>query len=276
MSLLLVPAAQALTHVKYVSNNLGLKEDYYLEIIETAMQRTQADFGEYKIDFSQRAMSAERKQDLLIAGDIVNIDRLNGVTTQGYREALLQIKHPLLRGFMGYRIPLIRRDSQSQFNQVNSLADLRKFPMGFGKGWEGYIYKAAGFNLIEPINFDLLLKMLAGHRFDFIPLSAVEIEETYALDNQPLTPIGPEATLLLHSEMPQYFYVSPNALELATRLDMGLQIMEADGSMNRIFDKYFAERLKNLHLSQRKVIEIPNPQIPGISRPANPADYQPY
>ena len=39
--------------------------------------------------------------------------------------------------------------------------------------------------------------------------------------------------------------------------------MEADGTMTKIFDKYFSARLKKLHLSGRTVIEIPNPEDDG-------------
>lgn len=256
--------AGATVVAKYVGNNLGLDETYYLELIECALRVTEPRYGAYKVEYSQAALSSERKRELLIAGERLNVDRLVGFhTPTGPRSALLFVNVPLLRNFMSYRIPLIRSESQARFDQVKNLDDLRKIPMGLGKGWEGYIYQRNGFNLSEPINFESLLKMLAGGRYDFVPLSAIEIENEYRLNQQVINQLAPEKHLLIYSPLPNYFYVSPQAPELAMRLRIGLKQMQNEGSMDRIFEKHFGERLRKLHLSQRQLIEIPNPQDDG-------------
>lgn len=63
--------------------------------------------------------------------------------------------------------------------------------------------------------------------------------------------------------LPIYFYVSPTLPELAERLQLGLKEMQNNGSMKNIFDKYFAVRMKKLHLSQRTIIELKNPENDG-------------
>ncbi len=257
-------AAEPVLMVKYIGNNSGVKEDYYLELIDAALKTTEPKFGAYKVNFVREQLTSQRKHELLVSGERLNIDRLVGFhNNAGPRSVLLQIKMPLLRGFMGYRIPLIRRDSQAAFDRVNTLDDLRKIPLGLGKGWEGYIYQKNGFNLTEPINFETLLKMLAGGRYDFVPLSAIEIEDYYQIDNQTLDSLVPENHILIHTALPNYFYVSPNAPELATRLNAGFKQLQKNGGMNKIFDKYFLARLQKLNLPNRKIIEIPNPEDDG-------------
>lgn len=256
--------AQAADVVKYIANNTGVSEEYYLEVIDTALKLTEPKYGAYKIEVTYEQLSSERKHELLVSGERLNVDRIVGFhQTRGPRGALLHINVPLLRGFMGYRIPLIRRESQSRFDQVKNLDDLRKIPLGFGKGWEGYIYRQNGFNLTEPLTFELLLKMLAGGRYDFIPLSAIEIEDKYEIDHQSFDKLIPEQHLLIYTQMPNYFYVSPQVPALAERLNVGLKAMQADGRLNKIFEKYFSARLKRLHLKDRRVIEISNPQDDG-------------
>jgi hypothetical protein len=260
--------AQSVLTVKYIGNNSGVKEDYYLELIDAALKITEPHFGPYKIDFVQEQLTSQRKHELLVTGERLNIDRLVGFhNNAGPRSVLLQVKMPLLRGFMGYRVPLIRRDKQTVFDHVNTLDDLKKIPLGLGKGWEGYIYQKNGFNLTEPINFETLLKMLAGGRFDFVPLSAIEIEDNYQIDTQTLDILVPENHILIHTALPNYFYVSPNAPELASRLNIGLKELQKNGQMNKIFDKYFLLRLKKLNLGKRKIIEIPNPEDDGSLGP---------
>lgn len=254
--------------VRYIGSSSGVKEDYYLEIIDAALKATSPQFGAYKIEFVRESITSQRKHELLVAGERLNIDRLVGFhNNAGPRSVLLQVKMPLLRGFMGYRIPLIRRDKQTVFDQVNTLADLKNIPLGLGKGWEGYIYQKNGFNLTEPINFETLLKMLAGGRYDFVPLSAIEIEDRYLIDNQMLDNLVPENHILIHTALPNYFYVSPNTPELAQRLNVGFKILQKNGELDKIFDKYFLERLKKLDLANRKIIEIPNPEDDGSLGP---------
>lgn len=262
-------AAPVLT-VKYIGSNSGVKEDYYLELIDAALKTTEPQFGAYKIDFSREQISSQRKHELLVAGERLNIDRLVGFhNNAGPRSVLIHIKTPLLRGFMGYRIPLIKRDKQATFDKVNSFEDLKKIPLGLGKGWEGYIYQKNGFNLTEPVNFETLLKMLAGGRYDFVPLSAIEIEDHYQVDDQTLDNLVPENHLLIHTALPNYFYVSPNAPELADRLQVGFKELQKNGEMDKIFNKYFLTRLKNLNLANRKIIEIPNPEDDGSLGPVD-------
>jgi len=262
--------ARPVLMVKYIGNNSGVKEDYYLELIDAALKTTEPQFGPYKIEFLREQLTSQRKHELLVAGERLNIDRLVGFhNNTGPRSVLLQVKVPLLRGFMGYRIPLIRRDRQAVFDQVNTLDDLKKIPLGLGKGWEGYIYQKNGFNLTEPINFETLLKMLAGGRYDFVPLSSIEVEDHYQVDNQTLDSLVPENHILIHTALPNYFYVSPTAPELAARLNAGFKALQKNGQMDRVFDKYFLIRLKKLNLANRKIIEIPNPEDDGSLGPAD-------
>ena len=263
--------------VKYVANNSGITEDYYLEVIETALKITEPDYGDYRIDMSYEQISSERKHELLVAGERLNVDRIVGFhQATGPRSVLIQINIPLLRGFMGYRIPLIRRESQARFDKVHTLEDLKKIPLGLGKGWEGYIYKQSGFNLTEPLTFDTLLKMLAGGRYDFVPLSAIEIHDEYKIDNQLANTLVPEKGLLIHMQLPNYFYVSPQAPVLAERLAIGLKTIQSDGRLNKIFEKHFSEQLKRLHLKDRRVIEVPNFQDDGSLRSLNDSDIKKY
>jgi hypothetical protein len=251
--------------VRYLGNNTtSVSESYYLSVIERALTLTEVAYGPYRVDFVQEELTSERKHELLIVGKRVNIDRLIGFPThKGLRRGLLQIKVPLLMGFMGYRIPLIRREHQYLFEEVNNIADLRHIPMGLGKGWEGNVYKANNFSITEPTTMTSLLKMLTGKRYFYVPLGAVEIEDRYEIDGRLVPELVPEKTLLIHMQLPMYFYVSPREPVLARRLEEGMQLMQLDGSLLDIFKVHFGARLARLGLSGRKLIEVPNPDDDG-------------
>jgi hypothetical protein len=250
--------------VKYVGNNSSIREDYYLALIETALRLTESDYGSYRVVYSQEPLAAERKHELLVTGEKLNIDRLVGFpVNDGPRRGLLRVDVPILKGFMGYRILLIRSENQTRFSSINTLVDLRYLSMGFGKGWEGHVYKYNGFSVVETLNLSIMLKMLAGKRFAFIPLSAIEIEDKYDIDGVPVDYLVPEKSLLVYMPLPVYFYVSPTEPVLAERLTKGLRQLTASGELEQIFIAHFGERLKRLKLAQRTIIELKNPDDDG-------------
>jgi len=251
--------------VKYLGNNTAsISEDYYLTIIDAALKATESAYGPYQLVFTQEQLSSERKHDLLVVGEKVNVDRLVGFPNQkGPREGLIRIGLPVLNGFMGYRILLIRAEDQASFSSIKTLEELSKLPMGFGKGWEGHVYKHNGFSVAEPLNMTLLLKMLAGKRYFFVPLSVIEIDDHYQIDGKPVDNLVPEQTLLIYMPLPVYFYVSPEHPVLADRLTLGLKYIKENGELDKIFKAHFGERLKRLHLSGRTLIELSNPDDDG-------------
>ena len=251
--------------VKYLGNHASLvSEDYYLALLNAALQITEPTHGSYQMVFSQEPLSSERKHELLVAGEKINVDRLVGFSNQkGAREGLIRVSVPLLNGFMGYRILLIRKEDQSRFNSISTLQELAKLPMGFGKGWEGHVYKHNGFTVAEPLTMESLLKMLAGKRYFFVPLSVIEIDDHYEIEGTHVENLVPEQHLLLYMPMPVFFYVSPQSPELAERLTLGLEQLNANGKIKEIFKQHFGARLKRLGLAERTLIELSNPDDDG-------------
>jgi hypothetical protein len=251
--------------VRYLGNNTAsVSESYYLSIIDRALKVTEGDYGPYEVVFTQEEVTAERKHELLVVGNKVNIDRLVGFpSSRGARKGLIRIEAPLLNGFMGFRVPLIRSENQEFFKHITQLDELRGVPLGLGKGWEGNVYRANGFLLSEPINMTMLLKMLAGQRYVYVPLSAIEIEDNYEIDGRYVPELVPDTSMLIYMPLPVYFYVSPKEKKLAERLNKGLKQMMADGSHDEIFNMHFGARLKRLHLADRHLIKIPNPEDDG-------------
>jgi len=251
--------------VKYLGNNVDLvSEDYYLALITAALKATESSHGAYQLVFTQEPLSSERKHELLVTGEKMNVDRLVGFPTQkGAREGLIRVAVPVLNGFMGYRILLIRKEDQTRFRSIKTLAELTQLPMGFGKGWEGHVYKHNGFSVAEPLTMTSLLKMLAGKRYFFVPLSVIEIDDHYEIEGARVENLVPEQTLLIYMPLPVYFYVSPEYPALAERLTVGLGYLKKSGQMGDLFKAHFGARLQRLHLSERTLIELSNPDDDG-------------
>lgn len=230
-------------------------------MLDAALAVTQKELGDYRIDFTEEAISSHRKRDLTAAGDRINVDRFivdNSTFKSGDHTLLIKVNYPLLQGYLGYRVPLIRKGTQHQFDGVKNLADLRAIKMGLGRGWEGWLYTQNGFSVIEPLGMTSLLKMLAAGRFDFVPLGAIEIQDEYRISDTEKLNLVAEKNLLIHYDFSPYFFVSGKQPLLAQRLEKGLKIIERDGTAKAIFSIHFKDRLKKLNFAKRTVIEIKN------------------
>lgn len=246
--------------VKYIGNNHHVNEQYYLALIAAALDITKSSHGPYHIQYSEQALTSERKHELLVAGESLNIDRLVGFPiVRGPRAKLLRVDAPILQGAMGYRVLLIHKEKQALFDSIFSLEQLSALPMGFGRGWESHVYTHNQFHVTESLNMTSLLKMLAGQRYAFVPLGIIEIEDSYQLEGKQANNLVIENNLLLYMPLPVYFYVSPNAPKLAERLQMGLHALNKSGVMDKLFREHFGSRLARLNLSKRRLIELENP-----------------
>lgn len=239
-------------------------------MISRAMEVTAHEYGTYKVDYARQNISFERKQELMSAGEFANVERVSGDANQKVASyGLTRVDFPLMRGVMGFRILLIRAEDQARFDKVKQFDQLTKFTMGFGKGWEGSIYKFNGLHVTETVTFSVLLNMLAGHRYDFVPLGMCEIEDTYRVGEKTIRDLVPEKNLLLAYYAPTYFYVSPKDKDLAARLKKGLDILEKNGEADKIFDEFFAARLKALNVKNRLVFQLNSPDFSEGQQPVD-------
>ncbi|MFD2448671.1 hypothetical protein ACFSQE_09730 [Vogesella fluminis] len=69
---------------------------------------------------------------------------------------------------------------------------------------------------------------------------------------------------MLHYPAAEYFFVTPRKPYLAEHIWQGLLRAQADGSFNRLFHAHFDPLLRRARLSQRRVIELPNPMLDAV------------
>ena len=173
------------------------------------------------------------------------------------------IKVELRKNMLGYRVALIRREDQEKFNHVRTAADLRAFAVGQGAGWnDNTVYQSSGIPLVTG-QYGQLFQMLAAKRFDLLPRSVIEISPELLVARQISPDLVVEKNLLIYYPMPYYFFVNKRDTALKTRLETGLNMMQKDGSLEAIFNKYHAAEIEKLDLKHRRLIRLSNPTLPG-------------
>lgn len=230
------------------------------EILRTALEKTVAEFG----PFTLRA-SKQHTNGLRYLNNLANDTELNVVwssTTEEKERNYLPIRIPLRKGILGYRVMLVHKDKQALLKNVRTLADLKKFTLGQGVGWDDIkLYEANGINVIEA-KYSNLFRMLNYQRFDLLPRGINEVFTEFEKESAQNPDIVIDDNILIHYPWPYYFFVSKNNQSLHKRLELGLNKMIKDGSFDAIFWKYNGKAIEAINFKSRHIIEIQNYLLP--------------
>jgi len=231
---------------------------YFVEVLELALAKSDHHYELQKISLPFMNESRSRTN---IATDIYDVHWLNAQT---FLDSNLQaIRIPLCKGLTGWRILFIRPENQSEFSSVKNLEDLKHYTAGHGNDWpEVALYESEKLPQRLSSSWKGLFYMLKLNRIDYVSRSALEI---YDEENAfPELNLKVESQLVLHYPAAYYFYVKKTNQTLAADIKTGLERAIADGSFEKIFNRYFGEKIKRLDLAHRRIIQISTPKSAAL------------
>ncbi|MDE1713754.1 transporter substrate-binding domain-containing protein (plasmid) [Chromobacterium amazonense] len=230
------------------------------ELLQTALQQTEDQYGPFRLEPSKWVMEEDRAQTELRRGDV---DVIWTSTSEQRERDFLPVRIDLRKGLLGYRIALIDGRRQSAFDAIQAAADLKHWRIGQGKDWRDVeVYRAAGIPLVFG-RYQSLFGMLMLGRFDLYPRSVLEVFDEYRRYFRQYPHLAVEQRLVFYYPWPYYFFCNRANPKLAQRLKLGLARMWANGSFDEIFWKYHGEVLRQAALRDRRLISLPNPLLPS-------------
>ncbi|MGC0117906.1 hypothetical protein [Pseudoalteromonas piscicida] len=180
------------------------------------------------------------------------------VTNSQREKAASAIRIPLVKGILGYRVPLVHKHNQALLSGVRYIGDLRRVTFGLRRDWPDHqIFERNGLSVTsfsqEDSGYDMLLKK----RFDVLPSDLVSIEA--ALSD---TDLVADQHVVFYYPSAVYFFVSHDNPLLHSQIEKGLKSALQDGRFEALFLKHFSARLEKLDLKNKTVIELDNPNLP--------------
>jgi len=241
---------------------LDVRYMYHWEILRTALDKTTDKWGPYRMVPSE--FMTERRQAFELKNATGKLTVMYLSTTPEFERTLVPVRIPVDKNLGGYCLLLIRKDEKARFANIQSLDDLKKFRYGFGLGWiDVDILRASGFNVVTGSSYDGLFEMLVHKRFDIFLRAATEVLDEYDQRKERLPELCIEDHIIFYYPLPMYFWFPKTAegRRLAARAEEGMRMMIADGTYDRIFDKYQRSKIERLRLKDRKIFSIPNPNV---------------
>lgn len=238
---------------------------YFVEMLDLALRKTREEYGDYRIEPATIPISQERAFDLVKRGRYLDV--VWGMTSIRREQQVRPVRIPLLKGLLGHRVLLVRRDNLPGIQRISAPAELARLTGIQGSGWpDTAILKANDMNIVTSTDYDGMFEMVTSGRVDYFPRSVAEVWPEITRFRDDALVISPSPLIVYKG--PIYFFVNPDNAQLAERLALGLQRAIDDGS----FDKQFRSRdeirqaIAFLEDAPRTLIRLNNPNLP----PATP------
>ena len=239
------------------------RHTYYWQLLDAVLASNRERYGDYVLSPFATAMTFQRATaEVEAGGQRVNI--VSRATSLDFERRMLPIRIPLDKGLLGARLFLIMPETQERLDRVRTLDDLRQFTIGQSTAWtDTRVLTSAGFKLVLADGYTPLFGMLAARRFDLFARGAIEIQSEWLINRNEFPGLSIDRRLLLYYPMPRYFFV-PRTREgerMAQRIEDGLQRLRRSGEFERRYQAWKKYVLKDLDLSDRVVLRLPNPEL---------------
>ena len=204
--------------------------------------------------------SQKRAINLLQSG---GIDVIALGTNQERENEMLPVRIDISRGIVGFRVLIIRAADRARIRGMDAPSFL-KLTFGLNSQWADVpIMRANGLKTEVSLGYETLFAMLQAGRFDAFPRGLNEAQIELAQRKKLYPDLVLEQSKALYFPYPIYFWVNKHKPQLAQRIETGLKRALADGSMHRLFARYYATEIATLKANPRQIIFLINPVLPA-------------
>ncbi len=249
-------------------------ESYGYELLKLSLEKTVNKYGNYKINKTPK-MNKKRIILTLNTNTYKNLIVKLSATNE-FKDKLSHINFPIDRGVVGYRVAFLSPNIKNKIEKFNTLDKLKELTIIQGRGWLDIdILKENGFKVKSVNNKHSAYNMLYLNRADlfFRGINEILIEQEEYKETEKLFL---DDTFVLYYPLPRFFYTHKSNQEALKRINEGLKIAYYDGSIDKLFDKYYAKSIDFLELSKRKLYKIENPFLNNIDKSYEKYIYNPY
>jgi hypothetical protein len=179
--------------------------EYIVELLTGALARAPRVEPD-RLHWLDLHMNQDRAFTLLRSTE--SLDVYWSMTSAAREQGAIPVRIPLLKGLLGYRVLIIRKDAADKFRRIKTLDDLKSITIGQGLDWpDTAIMQASGLHVVTSASYETLYRMLKAGRFDGIALGANEVDDELAKQHDPDLMI--ERTVAIAYPAPVFFFVTP-------------------------------------------------------------------
>jgi hypothetical protein len=227
-------------------------------LLELALKKTIPTYGGYRIQYST-PMNLARGLKEMEKNTQPNLVILTTYNSALQRRGLDYIQFPLDLGMTGYRVCFCRPETEQKLKHNLSLQALQDLKIGQGTEWaDSYILEKNQFTVVKVAETKHLLRMVAFGRVDLFCRGANELQPEHLQDANSLG-LQLASDFALHYPLPRFFLLSKNNRQAKLRIEKGLKLAQADGSLLALQRQLYGSSIREARLHARKIFELENP-----------------
>lgn len=254
-------SASAQTEVKHYTRGFSPAISAYLtDVLLLCLDKTNQDYGPYELKLHTSELSSNRSKLETERGVLLDVlFATNWLHHRKETTKVVAIEFPVFFGTLGLRSLIV--DEDTEFVRDDTHGFLKK-RAGQGAHWmDSKILRANGIQVVEAQNFGALFPMLDRGRFDYLPLSVLEAQQTLVGRQSKHPRLSADQTLKVFYPLPAYLYINADRNDLLERFTAGLRLAQESGALEALFQEHFHEVDQTLRAERHQVIVLHNPFI---------------
>ena len=174
---------------------------------------------------------------------------------QGSQPTLRHTSLALYQGLHGKRLLIINKNQQSRFAEISTVEQLKPLIALQKQSWSDYdVLIRNGFTVNGELSYAGMTKALETGLADHFPRSVSAITaEMSKLQHQNLMI---EPSIMLQYSNPYHFYTHQQNDEMLKQLEAGLLKIQQNGQFELLYNRYFADKERQLQLATRKIFVL--------------------
>ncbi|XHS76550.1 hypothetical protein ACFJGW_12505 [Burkholderiaceae bacterium UC74_6] len=246
----------------------GSAVDFRWDVLRLTLAAAPEPWRSMRIEEAGAETVTQGRTELLLQDGQADIGAF-GITAQRMAH-LRPIRVDLLKGLIGLRVLVVRREDVDRFSRMTDEEILHKVRYGTHQQWADVpIMQGNGMHLELVSSASKLYQMLATGRFEALSRGANEVFAEMRA-NAELTPqLAIEPTHTLYYDYPIWFWVRRGNEPLAQALEAGLRNILRDGSFRELFLEKHKAEIDFVRKSRRHVIRLSSAALP---QPVEPPD----
>jgi len=235
-----------------------------------ALEKTRSEYGNFLI-MNTPVMNTARALLEIKANRTPNQLVVTSFQNRMLDDGLHYASFPIEYGVTGYRICFVSPNAREAVSRARTLAALQKFTIGQGAGWADVaILRHNGFEVEELSNHESGYLMVASNRIDLFCRGINEVMEEWN-EHANVAGLALDRSMVLRYPLPRFYFGNQKSSALLERIAKGLRMAHQDGSLQKVWSKYYAESISFAKLKNRRVFNLSTPNIDRID-----FDYQKY
>ena len=185
-----------------------------------------------------------------------------GVTAQRVAH-LRHIRFDLLKGLIGLRFMIVRREDRPRFARMSDQDIVHAVHYGTQQQWADVaIMRANNMQLQLASSSQTLYQMLASGRFDALSRGANEVLAELKMNADIASQLAIEPVHALYYDYPIWFWVRPGNEALARAIETGMRNILRDGSFHALFLEKNRAEIEFVRRCRQRVLRLSSSALP--------------